>query len=307
MVVVAFLVTACAAPSSDDARSPAADESPGVGAAHLSGPGTALRDGLVVAEGTALIGAVFEHVGRSESGDVASSWHAVLQVDGDPLDVWRSFLDQFPSELNPQLAPPGPVGCQPENPQVDSRPGCATYAIGGTLEERQPYYVDMVAPQGDVTGHYLLQVYEAGDYCCEMTRPLPDVDPNLVLPAAVVSRERPAIGDVLGPGVEDRYALLPGTEFIALYGPGSGTGGFDAILHLTPGDDLAAVVDAYAEQADQFPDSSTGIVRTSRTDGDTIYTTIAPPGGAGGYQGWIHVVDQPGPDHDYLYYTLAND
>jgi len=91
------------------------------------------------------------------------------------------------------------VGCL-GNPDVNA-PVCATYAIGGTVAERRPYFVEMTAPQGDVTGHYLLRVYAApGGYREDMTRPLRDVDPNLVLPE-VDARERPAMGDVLGPDI----------------------------------------------------------------------------------------------------------
>lgn len=112
---------------------------------------------------------------------------------------------------------------------------------------------------------------------------------------------------MLGPDVEVRYSLLEGPESLEQVGRGSITGGFDVIVRVTPGADLADVTQAYAEQADQFPDSSGGIVRMSRTAGDTTYTTVVPPGGAGGYQGSIDVVDQPGAEHDYIYYTLSND
>lgn len=268
----------------------------------LSGVGTQLRDGLQVVEGSALVGSVFEQVAEDDS-----RWQAVLQVDGDPLEVWPTFLEQFPADLNPQLAVPGPWGCAVD--LIDGlRPGCATYAIGGTRSAPDPFYVTLSAVPGTVTDTYVLAIDAApGGFRSDMTRPLRPVEPGFALPAVDGVRPRPEVGEVLAPGVEARYSLLPGSEFVQQYGTGSNTGGFDVVLRVTAGADLDEVVSAYAEQADQFPDSEPGTVRFSRTEAETTYTTVYPPGGAGGYTAWIRVVDQPGDEQDYIYYTLAND
>jgi len=302
--VLLFGSGCAAAPASEAGSSPAGDEQPG-------GPGTPLRDGLSVRPGSRLLGAVFEEDYRTgPDGPVLFRWSAVLLIDGDPIEVWRSFLGQFPAEPNPGVDPAGAPGCARENRSLLLQPGCRVQVLGTSEVTGRPqqYALTLSAPDGDVTGHYQLMIASTGDFISEPRARVPDPGDGLGLPDVVAQREPPQVGDVLGPGVADKYALLPGTTFVAQYGPGSITGGFDVILQLSPGADLNAVVGAYAEQANQIPDlASTAFAGASRVDGDTTYTTVTPPGGAGGYQGFIRVVDQPGADHDYLYYSLVND
>lgn len=299
-----------AAPSPATGSSPGAG-SPSAGDEQSGGPGTPLRDGLSVRPGSQLLGAVFEQDGLSEvGGPVVYAWSAVLLIDGDPIEVWRSYLTAFPPQRNPGLDPAGAPGCARSNRNLLLQPGCRVLVVGTSEATGGPqqYALTLSAPDGDVTGHYQLMIASSGDYISEPRARVPDPGDGPGLPDVVAQREPPQVGDVLGPGVAKEYALLPGTVFLAQYGPGSITGGFDVILQVSPEADLNAVVGAYAEQANQFPDSTTAeVVRYSRVEGDTTYTTVTPPGGAGGYQGFIRVVDQPGADHDYLYYSLVND
>src|SRR5690349_17325305 len=75
VAVVALSWTACAG-----ANRPTEQVMPAV----LHPPGTPLREGLTVLAGSRLLGAVFENG--------SDGWQAALQVDGNPLAIYRSYL-----------------------------------------------------------------------------------------------------------------------------------------------------------------------------------------------------------------------
>lgn len=97
-----------------------------------------------------------------------------------------------------------------------------------------------------------------------------------------------------------RYTLLPGSQLISVYGTGSITGGFNAVLRVLPGHDPVKLGRAYARQAAQVPGPTT-VQRRGNV------TSILPPGGGGGYQGSIDVLDRLGDDRDLIIYDLYND
>lgn len=118
---------------------------------------------------------MFERRYDSEDGPIPN-WSAVLRVDGAPLTVWRSYLDQFDAESNPGLQVAGSVGCFAVDPDT-SRADCGAYARGMSG-----------ATRGDVTGHYLLMVgafeskYHPSD---EVANPVTESTPvDLRLPAS---------------------------------------------------------------------------------------------------------------------------
>lgn len=90
-------------------------------------------------------------------------------MDGDPNQVWRAYLDQFPKELNPDLAASGLYGCLSDNPdtEVGTGPGCAAYATNtdgdGDGETGRPrlYRLDLGRPPGDVSGHFQVLICSA--------------------------------------------------------------------------------------------------------------------------------------------------
>ena len=99
-----------------------------------SGPGTPLRDGFAVPDGSVLLGPVLVQ----EQGE----WLAVVAVTGDPFAVWRDYARQlanrFPDEgIVPEQAP----GCSVDR---DSRFGCELAvdspdgSTGGTVFAGQP-------------------------------------------------------------------------------------------------------------------------------------------------------------------------
>ncbi|MGQ0678971.1 MAG: hypothetical protein ACT4OM_04825 [Actinomycetota bacterium] len=115
----------------------------------------------------------------------------------------------------------------------------------------------------------------------------------------------PKVGKSLAPGtlgeLSDRFLLVAGSELVALYGKGSSMGGFNALLRVLPGADLNVVRDAYAKQATK--NSQLPTKESQLQIGESRMTNINPPGGAG-FEGDLQVVDQPGVDHDYIFFSL---
>lgn len=280
----------------------------------LSGPGTTLPDGLEVADGSSLIGpAVVDEV---DGSGVPLSWFAVLVVEGDPLAVWRSYAAQlaelFPQEGIDAAQTPGCLehGLQEIHP---GDPVCQLEADTVEGPQQRETSVAMISVPGDVTGHYLLVL--SGSRSSELPDDL-DEDgsppwPGDELPAPSEPRPRPQAGEPLAPrttaydGDNEHYVLLEGSELLAQYSDGWLTGGFEVLLRTTPGADLDAVGQAYAEQAVQFEGEPIPPPEVTEHAG-TIVTRYSPPGGAGGYSGTIWAVDQPTGD-DYIFYALIND
>jgi hypothetical protein len=78
-----------------------------------------MLDGLLVPEGTRLVGGVIPYP-ASAAAPGAASWTAVLEVPGDPLDMLEDFAAQA-GRLGMGMTVPG--GCAPAG---DDRPECAT-------------------------------------------------------------------------------------------------------------------------------------------------------------------------------------
>ena len=155
----------------------------------------------------------------------------------------------------------------------------------------------------DVSGGYLLELsgghaprFPHRDYFSDTLKP------SWPSPFPPASRRRPPrVGELLSPSREvDRYTLLAGSELVAIYGTGSLTGGFNALLRVLPGHDPLDVAKAYARQAAQ----GDGPI-VVRRHADTI--SIVPPSEYGGYAGWIALLDQPGDSRDLIAYDLLND
>ena len=270
-----------------------------------SGPGTPLPDGFAVPDGSVLLGPVLL---QEQQGN----WLAVLAATGDPLPVWRDYArqlaDRFPDEgIVPEQAPGcsvdsnGRFGCELTVESPDGSTGGAAFA-GATL----------VNPPDDVTGRYLVVLrHERHPVALDADGPRPERPAwtGGTSPQPQPPRRPPRVGVALAPssvaysGDEARYVLLDGSEMLAQWGTGGVTGGFDVLLRVTPESQAETVGEAYAEQAAQRE----GDIEIRRFQvGDTAYIRYSPPGGAGGYQGTIWVVDQPG-DLDYIFYSLGND
>jgi hypothetical protein len=277
----------------------------------LSAPGTELPDGFAVAPGSSLIGPVV--VDEVDAAGGPTSWSAVLAVDGDPLTVWRAYVEQiaglFPEEGLDLAQTPGCPSGEGYNGEV-----CQLGADTVDGQVRRSAVARLVSIPGDVTGGYLLRleaetsdryptdIYGDGEAPSSRSGPLPEPNP---------ARPRPDVGEPLAPdtvaydGDNDEYVLLEGSELIAQYSAGSLTGGFGVVLRTAPGAQLDTVAGAYAEQAVQFEGEPVPPPEVVEHDGTTV-TVYLPPGGAGGYTGTVTAVDPPtGPD--YIFYELDND
>lgn len=290
-------------------------------------PGTVLRDGLVVLPGTVLLGAV--GVARDDTA-AAPAWKAVIRVDSEPLSAYRAYLDAL-----------GLVGGSASNPgckrtvQPSGRTSCfisltARLRAGGTGQAT----VELLTLDGDVTGHYLLvvdvQAHQGqgasadggGNPGQDSYQENPKEGAGLVATSPHSPARRLPVGGGLpgdnlprGPVRGDTgpaaglgggpYVLLAGTELIAKYGYGSYTGGFNVLLHLTGEVPAEEVLQRYTVQSTQYAGAAP--TRSTVTENGIVYTRVSPPGGAGGFQAQLVLVDQPGNLNNYLFYDLVND
>jgi hypothetical protein len=263
--------------------------------------GTALPDGLKMPEGAVLLGPVLYGTGS----DPPDSWLAILAASEDPMEAWEDYHAQLANLIGE--APLEAPGCREDSDdgyRCDSRFWLADPANEGKLVLE----ASLINPPDDVTGRYLMVIdaLRVPDPISDGTETKSGDDSA---PETRRPRPVPKVGEPLAPstvayeGDNDRYVVLDGSELVAQWGDGSLTGGFDVLLSVNPGESVEDVATAYAEQSAQYEDETK--VHRYRV-GETLFTSYQPPGGAGGYQGVIYAVDQPG-DRDYIYYSLSND
>lgn len=263
--------------------------------------GTELRDGFRVPTGALQLGPVLQP-------DPKTGWTAVLAVTGDPLEVWEDYLRQLSGRFPDRALDP------------ESRRGCRTTRDEGfgcyiSLRSPEPGGTEVIgatllnAPD-DVTGRYLV-VVESTRYQTTLDYPevLPEPWKGGRAPDPKPAGKAPQAGEPLAPsttaydGDENRYVVIEGSELLAQWGAGSLTGGFEVLLAVSPGADPEAMGEAYSRQAAQYEEQT----RVERfTSGNTEYIHYLPPGGAGGYQGDVWVVDPLGPG-GFIFYSLTND
>lgn len=272
----------------------------GVATQHLSGPGTTLPDDLTVLPGSSLIGAVFRYPDFGAPG-----WFAVLQVDGDPLALWRAYLSQFDSTLNRGLRVAENAGCQRKAPPFDRTYCNAQVIVSAGGSPAHVVALSLVSPDGDVTGRYLLTFYGlvADGLPGEVSAATPPQGAALqpTRPQDPGRRTRPDHTLPGGGGVPGgSYNLVSGTELLAKYGPAETDRGFDVVLHVQPGTSLRTVMQTYAGQVELFAPTGT----YEQTWAGVTYLSLYPPGGGGAYGTAVFGVDQPGDDRDYVFYSV---
>ncbi|WP_354700777.1 hypothetical protein [Paraconexibacter sp. AEG42_29] len=233
----------------------------------------------------------------------------LLTVTGNPATVWRAFAGSvakaFPAE---RIDPDRLIGCA-----NDADDG---FACTIALDRREPGTKDRLTVVAriatlpdDVTGRYVIEVTtdrdgRAGTAETYGTGGGP-TSTAAAFPAVKQTRRATKAGDPIAPGrVDDRYRVLHGSTLVSVWGPGSLTGGFDALLKVRPGTTVVAVGSAYARQSRQ--DKGGTLVYRARR-GATRVTRWVPPAGAGGYSPEIVAVDAPGTTQDFVYYSLAED
>lgn len=262
--------------------------------------GSDLPDGFKVPEGSLQLGPVLR-------SNAESDWKAILAVEGDPLEVWEDYLgqlaDRFPDK---GVEPSSRQGCRTTREGF----GCAISVMSGEPGGTLVAGATLLNARGDVTGRYLL-VMQSTRYqpALQFSGVLPDPWKGGPAPDPRAARKAPKAGDPLAPsttaykGDNERYVVIEGSEVLAQWGEGSLTGGFEVLLAVSPGAEAEAMGEAYARQAAQY-EGETQVERF--TSENTRYIHYLPPGGAGGYQGSVSVVDPPGAG-GFIFYSLIND
>ena len=258
--------------------------------------------GLEVVPGSSLLGPVV--VTEEDRGGEPAAWLAVVTVDSDdPLAVWSGYIAQLEGGYPESGVDPGARGCRPYDDEHGPREALCDVEVGGV-------WASMASTSGDVTGRFHVRLRGDRSYPTIGRVDAPSW-PGGPPPAPEPARARPEVGEPLAPettsypGDDDRFVLIEGSELLVQYGSGTVTGGFDVMLRITPGADLATVADAYAEQATEFEGAVPSPPEVVEHDGTTV-TIHRPPGGAGGYEGTVMAVDRPSGD-DYIAYELHND
>lgn len=269
--------------------------------------GTQLLDGFSVPSGAVQLGPLL--VAGLEDGQ-PSEWRAVLVVTGDPLEVWRRYLDQLAGRMPSEGVDPAKLqGCRIDR---DDGFACEVRVDAPDTDGRSLVAgATMLNPPDDVTGRYLM-VVEATRYppgFGDLFTSAPETWKGGAAPSPQPPREPPSVGEALAPsttayeGDDRKYVLVEGSRLLAQYGVGSLTGGFSVLLAVSSGADAERVGEAYARQAAQY-EGETSVERYRF--GDAEFISYQPPGGAGGYQANLWVVDRPGSD-GYVFYSLLND
>lgn len=224
----------------------------------------------------------------------------LLSVRGQPRAIWRRLVRRVDEHYSDEEV--AKSDCRPDANDDGQIVSCDLIVRGRRRDgQRELFTARLWTVRDDVSGGYLMRIDRRPAYSGFLpgSSTLHDANPNF-LPAPS-RRTPPKPGEPLSPLREpQRYTLLAGSELVAVYGAGTVTGGFDALMRVQPGRDLDAMARAYARQAAEGP----GPIRKGLTKGRTTYT---PPGGAGGYQGIITLIDQPGDQRDLIMYELFND
>lgn len=294
-------------PSLDDVSSP---------------PGTALPDGLEVADGSVLLGPVL--VTGFTDGQ-RTSWQAVVAINGKASSVWQSYLEQFDRRIpgpSPHLDRPGVPGCIRSADDPIRVPTDATVCVaafwGQDGTEVPGISAMLTSIPGDVTGRHLIVISASNSINASNSIPFlgfAERDPYVAaddFPEPAEPRQVEP-GDPLAPNAglpaatqgESRYTLLEGTSLVALFEKGFGTGGFHVLLKVKEDSDLVTMREAYVEQA-LDPDVRE-IFRNETTVGSTTFSEINVPGDAGGPDAIIRTVDDPGRESDYIFYRVIAD
>jgi hypothetical protein len=269
-------------------------------------PAIQLAKGITVptlgGRGEILVGAHLQPTMRA-----AGTWRAVMSVAGSPRSVWASLVRQIDRRFPRRRIVRRSGGCGRH--VGDAHFACyMTADVDVSGRRGLSLEATLRSPADDVTGRYVLAMTGAV---------VPTVLPSRrvrVRPVHVPRRfppprrphRAPRVGDPLAPTTFDvaGYVRLPGSEMVAQWGTGSATGGFDVLLRVLPGASAKDVGAAYARQASQ----GEGPPRvTTAHVGATTITSLLPPGGAGGLQGEIDVLDEGAQSPGFIFYSVYND
>lgn len=232
----------------------------------------------------------------SPSGDEAA-W---LAVDGRPGPIWRQLQQRVERRyVNEDVET---SRCGPDQSSAPRQIYSCEMRLRGTRSngKREIFQARLWRTRDDVTGSYLLRISTAPPTYGLVDRSLKIAASDAAPMPAPSHRKRPGAGDRVAPSSDhgDRR-LLADSELVAVYGAGSITGGFDAVLRVRPGVDALSLARRYHTQS-----SGTGPVEESKLNGRP--ELIVPSGGGTGHTS-VLVVDQPGDTRDLLVFASFND
>ncbi len=281
-------------------------------------PGTPLRDGFSVVEGsrpltpvldvpTSVLEFIFNY-----QAPIGPGWRVFLVVEDEPKRVW----DDYVAQLAADVASGGAGGawsaaCLPDGPSPESAQlscvafGRTTIPAGGTRNA----VLTMRSIVGDVNAGYLLIIDGANENFLgvypDNPAGLPPWPADQPFPDPVEPATPPQPGELLAPATanQDEYVLLEDTQLLAIYGGDGGTGGFEVLLSVHENADLDAIATAYLDQTDR-PDGPG--CQPAFQAAEALVSTCGPVGGAGGYLATVIVVDRT-HGVDYLLYEAHND
>lgn len=281
-------------------------------------PGTPLRDGFSVVEGSRLLSPVLDvptsvlKFNLNYEAPNRPAWRAFLVVEDEPKQVWDAYVAQLTADvtaggqggaLSITCVPPG----FPAPAQLSCTAfGRTTNPSGGTRN----VVLTMDSIAGDVNAGYLLIIDVANE---NFFGPLADTPaflppwpadqpfPDPVEPSTPPQPPQP--GEPLVPGIpeEENYVLLEDSQLLALYSDGEI--GFGVLLSVTADADLDAIAMTYLDQtvAGYGPGC-----RSAFQAVEARVSTCGPVSEAGGYSATVIAVDRM-QGVDYLLYEAHYD
>jgi hypothetical protein len=213
---------------------------------RTSGP---LAGGLEIAEGSALLGTVFENGG---------SWFALLRIDGDPRQVLDGYRTQLERVLGVPVRPASATGCGPKGDVAPFDVLCRSAAATSAR------WVGLRA---------LISENEHRNYLSIDWSETSPNGPAQTPPPLTSGAVAPATGARLAPSYSADHLVLRVVEGSRLLGDPLPTDpiGYTAVLAVTG--DPAVVMRGYAGQ---LRDGATTLLR----DGRSIRATLDQAGGA---------------------------
>jgi hypothetical protein len=297
LVLLLLLAVACSDRGSTDrdrseaapTPSPTVTEVSGIPvlAGTTRGPGTPLRDGLEVAEGTVLLGTVFPTGAAVSINGVPvedRGWRASLLVTGDPVEVMRAYLAQA-ADAGLGEFPDGAGSCKDDEKayyRCEAWSGVWTAAEGGFFSAVLHRREAMGATAA--VSHLLLTYRNAGRSTSPTTISFTESGAERPSGVPVPSRWEPLAGpgEPFGVGFAPTRPLTvePGSLLVAP--PGINLDLFDtyvAVLLVTGDPD--EVMAAYADQVADLENVSNppARVRFRRDDGAVVLSTFAEVAG----------------------------
>jgi len=228
----------------------------------LSGPGTELGNGITVAAGSSLIGAVVP-LGTTVVLDgvpiVDPGWEALLYVSGDPRDVMGDYLAQARAagfEIT-EIASGEPFAMEGEAEPPTGFGLCAgvggkSYECSAMASRNDGECLVLQLVRSDTASHLTVRLKLGQPHPCEGRSGVPGAPDRDPPTGPTTWPDRPPTGEPLGAAWRTLAPLevQEGSALVAAPAWRSGCGGPIAVLEVT--DDPSAVLDRYAREIERI-------------------------------------------------------